>query len=381
MRVLTCLGDATSLHTHGGLPYHLLDAGKRVGFLNSGWQLAPENFRYARLRWNLRRLFTRGEYGGFQYTECFLRALVLEVPSGWANPDEIVSIFPLLPPSHSQRTKISVYIDATLKENFEDYGIDRKVGRSIIDDALERERQAYRNAVHIVCRSRTAAKSVVEDYGIDARKVHVVPGGANIVGDPGISLYGPVRLPMKPVRLGFIGKDWRRKNLAFVLAVADVLNARGLEVEILVAGFDPESGPRHPLLNAVGFLDKRSQTQTFIDVLRCCHFTCLFSHAEAFGLSNRESLRLGVPVLASDVGGIPDTVPEGCGHFFSRDAEAGDVADMVEGYVRDPARYWALRDAVARRSEEFTWAAAVEKMQAIWSGSNAYALRAGASDA
>jgi glycosyltransferase involved in cell wall biosynthesis len=116
--------------------------------------------------------------------------------------------------------------------------------------------------------------------------------------------------------------------------------------------------------------------QTFVDFLRACHFTCLFSHAEAFGLSNRESLRLGVPMLASDVGGIADAVPQGCGHLFAREADAGDVANAIEAYVRDPDRYWALRDTIARRSDEFSWAAAVEKMQAIWSGSDAYRYQA-----
>ena len=48
-------------------------------------------------------------------------------------------------------------------------------------------------------------------------------------------------------------------------------------------------------------------------MIRSWHFGCLFSSAEAYGISNLECLRLGVPVLARRVGGIPDTVPEGLG--------------------------------------------------------------------
>lgn len=377
MRVLACIGDATSARAHGGLPYHLLDAGKKAGFIDAGWPLQPEKLSGARLWWNVRRLLTDGEYGGYQYTDNFLRALVSQAPVAWSRPDEIISIFPLLPPPPAHRANVSIYIDATIKQNFEEYGIAKNVGRGLISETLARERQAYREVTRIICRSTVAAKSVVEDYGIDARKVHIVPGGANIIGDPGTSCYGPDDPLFAPLRLGFIGKDWRRKNLPFLLKIAETLSARGIAVEVVAAGFDPEKGPRHPLLRAIGFIDKQSNLRTFVDVIRSCHFSCLFSIAEAFGLSNRESLRLGVPVLASNIGGIPDTVPQDCGHLFVPDAVAADIADIVEAYVQCPDSYRALRDAVAARAEEFTWTAAVAKMQEIWAGSEAYHYQSG----
>jgi len=371
MRVLTCIGDAMSIDAHGGLPFYFLDAGRRSGFLDAGWRLEPKRLRHARAFWNIGQLLTRRELGGYQYSENFLRALLRQVPPAWSEPDEIISIFPLFPPKGVRHARVTIYIDATLKENFEDYGIGRHVGRSMMVEALERERQAYRDAVRIICRSRMAAKVVVESYGIDPRKVHIVPGGAN-VSDGCVPSFEYSRRPMVPVRLGFIGKDWRRKNLPFVLAVSDSLGKRGIAAEVIAAGFDPKRGPRHPHLRACGFIDKRRDLQRFADILASCHFTCLFSHAEAFGLSNRESLRFGVPVLAAMVGGIPDTVPDGCGHLFAKDATPAEVADFVASYVRQPDAYHALRRSIERRRAEFTWAAAIEKMQTIWSGSHQY---------
>ncbi len=372
MRVLTCIGDATSIDAHGGLPFHLLDAGRRLGFFDDGWPLDTKALHRSRMLWNAGRFLTRGEFGGYQYTQSFLQALVRQVPPALSSPDEIISIFPLFPPALQANTQLSLYIDATLNQNFEDYGIAGKVGRSLIVDALRREVIAYRNARRIICRSRFAAKSVVESYGIDPRKVHVVPGGSNIIDDRPQARARPSSASLTPVRLGFIGKDWRRKNLGFVLNIADVLAGRGVAVEVAAAGFDPASGPSHMHLRACGFIDKRTHLQRFVDFLSSCHFTCLFSRAEAFGLSNRESLRLGVPVLASRVGGIPDTVPEGCGHIFAQDSKPTEIANVIDSYVREPNRYWALRDAIALRRDEFTWEAVIKKMQAIWSGETQY---------
>jgi glycosyltransferase involved in cell wall biosynthesis len=372
MRVLTCIGDATSIDTHGGLPFHLLEAGQHAGFIDAGWKLSPEKLRTRRLIWNLKRLATRGETGGYQYSMDFLRSLTKQAAGPAMDADEIISIFPLFPTEHSKYTGVSLYIDATLKNNFEDYKLGEKLGNSLVSEALERERSLYQSAARVMCRSRMAAKSVVEDYGIHPSKVHFVPAGANISRNAAALQRPHQSGALKPVQLGFLGKDWRRKNLPFVLEVADVLKARGIDVEVAAAGFDPAKGPTHPLLRPIGFIAKRNDLRKFVAFIGSCHFMCLFSFAEAFGISNREALHLGVPVLARDVGGIRDTLPDDCGHLFASDARAEDVADIVESYARDADRYAALRAHVATRKHEFTWDAAVQKMIAIWNGSDAH---------
>ncbi len=372
MRILTCVGDATSIRTHGGLPFHLLEAGRHAGFIDCGWKLAPERLRLKRAFWNLRRCVTHGEVGGYQYSPEFIRSLLTQAPKTKADTDEIISIFPLLPTDHSKFSSVSLYIDATLKNNFEDYRLEEQLGKSITSEALERERALYLQATRVVCRSKVAAKSVVEDYGVDPQNVHFVAGGANISRDA-ITSGLPINFDtMKPLRLGFIGKDWKRKNLPFLLDVAEILHARGLDVEVAAAGFAPGLGPKHPLLRPIGFIDKHRNLREFIAFVRSCHFLCLFSFAEAFGISNREGLLLGVPILARDVGGIRDAVPNDCGCLFDPTASADAIADVIAEYVNDCDRYRALRAHVTERSNEFTWDAAVQKMIEIWAGSKAH---------
>ncbi|RUP09851.1 glycosyltransferase family 4 protein [Hyphomicrobium sp.] len=374
MRILTCLGDATSIVTWSNTPYFLLKAGQSAGFLDDGWRLDTRVLRYHRLAWNAARTMKRLEMGGFQYSPSFLRRLIAQVrPIDFET--EVISHFPLFPPLGSGVRRTSYYIDATLAQNFGDYGLAGRggVGKAMAADAIARERDQYEAAERIVCMSRWAARSVVERYGISGRKVHVVPPGANLPPDEGPAFAAKHGGPLVTLRLGFIGKDWRRKNLPFLLQIADALHARRVPVEIAAAGFDPAAGPRHHLMKAVGFIDKRHDMAKFVRFIRSCHFICLFSNAEALGVSNRESLRLGVPVLARNIGGIADSMPEGCGLLFEPSAQPEDVANAIETYVLNPDRYWVLRVSVAARSEEFSWATAVRKLQAIWSGSDQYA--------
>jgi glycosyltransferase involved in cell wall biosynthesis len=372
MRILTCIGDATSPDVWSGTPFHLLHAAKPLGFLDAGWRLDPKRLHADRFAWNACRWLRHGESGGYQYSETFLNRLLAQTGrrDSTNNDFEIISHFPLFPPAKDCK-RVSYYIDATLAQNFEDYGLaeSNAIGRHTIADAMAREKEQYSAAQYIVCMSKWAARSVVERYEISPDKVHIVPAGSNIER-PGYD-WPKKELPQSlvPVKLGFIGKDWRRKNLSFVLDIAEVLQSRGVQVEVIAAGFALKDGPSHRLLRAVGYIDKRHNPQRFADFVRACHFTCLFSTAEAFGIANRESLRIGIPVLARNVGGIADAVPEGCGHLFATNAVAADVADVIQNYIRDPARYAALCTDIRERAASFAWEAAVEKLMAIWAGS------------
>ncbi len=372
-RVLACIGDVRDMNTHSGHNYHLWRTGLVSGFLQDGWSLHPERLRRARLWWNARELARTGRYGGFQFTRDFLDALLSQAPAKGVT--EIVSTFQLFPDHSVTEANLSFYIDTTLTQLFNDYGVGSAVSPRVVEDALEREQQQYARAHQIVCWSNWAARSVVEQYGVHRHKVHVVHPGANVELDGLQPLTDEPVAIARLVRLGFMGKDWRRKNLPFLLEVADELHRRNRGVEIVAAGFEPEAGPRHPSLRLEGFVDKKLGMEKFVRFMRSCHFTCLFSTAEAFGLSNLESLSLGVPVLAWDVGGIAETVPEGLGVVFSKGASPGDVATAIERYIDEPEMYAALRQRVLKRSREYSWSAALDAFGEIWRGSTAYQYR------
>lgn len=371
MRVLTCMGDARDINTWSNIPWFLLRAGRRAGFLHDGWRARPDELRLHRILWNFRRMLVARELGGFQYSRTCLTRLLAHVGDPNA-PSEFVAHFPLFPPADTVHGRLNFYIDATLAQCFEEYGRGKMVGPRIRREALAREAEQYAAADRIVCMAGWAARSVVHRYGIEPCKVHVVPGGANILDD---DLKVPVPdkpVPLQPIRLGFIGKDWARKGLLFLLEAAAILRDRGHEVEVIGAGFPARKGPRHPLLRAAGFIDKNQDMARFVKLVRSFHFGCLFSQAEAFGLSTVECLRLGVPVLARRAGGIPDTVPHGLGHLFEPDAPPDAVADAIEVYLCDLEAYRELRRRVAMRAQEFSWGRAVEKLIAIWNGSDEY---------
>ena len=127
-RVLTVVGDPNRIGDWSGTPYFFLKAGKAQGFLAAGLPLRPEDLRCRRLIWNLARRARGARPGGFQYTDAFLGPLFAKAGLCGHGEIEIVSHFPLLPPWPWPRAwRVSYYLDATLRQNFVDYGLARRI--------------------------------------------------------------------------------------------------------------------------------------------------------------------------------------------------------------------------------------------------------------
>lgn len=370
-RLLVCCGDALKVQTHGGLPFYLLQAGQALGLIQAGLALKPEALRGWRRLWNLSEWLRTGLPGGYQYSPGFSRALLNRAGLHADQPLKLLSIFPFLPPCPwPEAWQVAMYIDASTRQVFEHYGSGDRIAPSFQCQVLAREQLAYERAQSIICRSEWAADSLVTDYGIDPAKVHVVPGGANLdeaqLGC--LPLVEPPAPPSasQPLRLGFLGQEWQRKGGPFLLQLADCLIGRGIPTVIRTIGPDPSRLPAHPSLQPLGFLNKQTETARFVTELRSWHFGTLFSTAEAFGISNRECLRLGVPVLSHAVGGIPSSLPDGgCGQLFAAHPTADDVADWIAARLSPYDSYLAWRLALAPRWREFTWDTAVAQLAGI----------------
>jgi glycosyltransferase involved in cell wall biosynthesis len=275
---------------------------------------------------------------------------------------EWLSVFPLLPPRSRVNEPISYYIDATLQQNFDEYAY--RIGHRTRRDALAREQEAYDEAGHIVCFTEWCARSVTDLYGISRERVRVILPGANLEDDlvpPPAQWDGTFR----PLRLAFIGLDWRRKGLPELLDSATILARRGHAVEVLAIGPHASQLPSHPALRPLGFLDKRRDLAQFVNIVRTCHFGCLLSRVDASPIALLECLRLGIPVIGTDVGGIHELIPAGAGLVVSRERSGEHLADVLDAVLSAPDRYAAFRRAAAQAAPHLTWDRAARELAAV----------------
>ncbi|HJQ66733.1 MAG TPA: N-acetyl-alpha-D-glucosaminyl L-malate synthase BshA [Gemmatimonadales bacterium] len=128
-----------------------------------------------------------------------------------------------------------------------------------------------------------------------------------------------------------------------------------LKAKLILVGDGPDSDAAQR--EAVNLGVKRDvrffgRVDDVADLLRGADLFLLPSETESFGLAALEAMACGVPVVASDAGGIPEVVADGQTGFL---APVGDVAMMTRRALealRDPARLDALRrNAVARAAD------------------------------
>jgi N-acetyl-alpha-D-glucosaminyl L-malate synthase BshA len=132
-----------------------------------------------------------------------------------------------------------------------------------------------------------------------------------------------LRLPGADVVLHLVGDGPDREH------IRDLVRDRGLQAH-------------------VRFLGERIDLP---QVLRQAALFLLPSESESFGLAALEAMSCGVPVVASDVGGVPEVVSHGETGLL---APVGDVAAMATHVVRlleDPALRRRLAHAARRRAE------------------------------
>ena len=177
-------------------------------------------------------------------------------------------------------------------------------------------------------------------YGLKDSQSVVVPWGGN-VADPGAAEMLPVARG-GPVRLLFVGRDWKAKGGPLVLEAVEELRRAGVDARLSVVGCTPPV-QRRDWVEVHPALDKAvpEQLATFQGLFRRAHFMFMASF-ESWGFAFCEASAYGLPSLALRVGGVP--VRDGVnGHALAPGAGAGDFAAIVEGYLEDPAAYLQLR--------------------------------------
>ena len=156
-----------------------------------------------------------------------------------------------------------------------------------------------------------------------------------------------------------------RDVVAIFARVADAIDSR-----LILVGDGPDVPVAREFAEELGVLDR----VTFVGVvdrvaslLSAADLLLLPSSTESFGLVALEAMASGVPVIASDIGGIPEVVRHGETGYL---APVGDVPQMAEyaiALLRDPKRCQRICAAAkARAAEVFPYTKHVPQYEAIY---------------
>lgn len=226
---------------------------------------------------------------------------------------------------------------------------------------LRVEARLAREVDRVIATSTEEAMELVRQ-GANPRRVNVVPCGVEL------ERFFPARFGRPPQRdhleVAIVSRLVERKGIGNVIeAVADVPSAH-----LVVAGgpspdqLDRDSTVAHyrALAEQLGVSDRvrligavpRHDVPHLMrgaDVVACCPWY------EPFGMVAVEAMACGIPVVASAVGGLAETVVDGHTGLHVPPRAPAAISEALRALSADPAKREAMGAAAARRSRRYGW--------------------------
>jgi glycosyltransferase involved in cell wall biosynthesis len=245
-----------------------------------------------------------------------------------------------------------------------------KAGTHYHNYLVERERIAYEKAAHIIAVDTGQRDIVVQDYGIDPKKITVILNAVDT------DRFAPeqVTAPEQPFYL--VPRRLVPKN-GVLTAVKACLHLGKIPEQLWIAGEGPELGMLQEFVQQNG-LSERVRFLGSIDHSKMVHLinqsngviipsVPVEGVVEASSISALEGMSVGKPVIASNIGGLAEIIEDGVNgiHFPAGDEQALAVA--MQRVSRDHALAAQLGER-ARQSviEEHSSAKWIQKVVNVY---------------
>ncbi|MEO8587466.1 MAG: glycosyltransferase [Acidobacteriota bacterium] len=222
-------------------------------------------------------------------------------------------------------------------------------------------RAKYRGADRFLAVSK-AVEATLVTAGVDVGRIVVVPDGL----PPGAFVNVPIA-PAPPFRLIHVGAFDGRKGQRAAVETLALLVRGGLDATLLFLGAGPERPAVEARAAALGIADRCDFAGQVGDVaarLAASHLLLLPTDNEGAPLSLAEAMAAGCPVVAHDVGGVPEIVAGGAAGVLVPSLDPLAWEGAVRDLLLDPVRRAHLREAGRSAAAGRTIALTVERVEA-----------------
>ena len=229
---------------------------------------------------------------------------------------------------------------------------------SPLDDATV----AVSNEVQASMRGAARRRSVVVTHGVQLDRVRAARSRHDAAREElGI---GPDH-----VIVGTIANYVRKKDYPNLLYAARQLADRDPSVRWCAIGQGPLEGEVHRLRRELALEEQvilPGYRADAVELLAGCDIFVLASRFEGLPVALMEALGLGLPVVATAVGGIPEVLADGIDGVLVPPGRPDLLARAVGELAGDGARRKELAEAARARGEEFDITKAVRRIEAIY---------------
>jgi len=187
----------------------------------------------------------------------------------------------------------------------------------------------YRRAAQLVTWSAWAKNSLVNDYGVPAEKITVIPPGVNAAEwqnpTPRVNQEGPVRIL-------FVGGNLSRKGGDLLLQAFHALRQEAANLELHLVTRD--SVPPEP--NLFVYQNLQPNSPALKQLYHESDIFCLPTQGDFLPMVLSEAGAAGLPVVSTRLAAIPEVVQEGETGLLTPPGDVPALVSALRTLVQDP---------------------------------------------
>jgi glycosyltransferase involved in cell wall biosynthesis len=213
----------------------------------------------------------------------------------------------------------------------------------VTDSWLAAERRLYHRAAACFVMSENVRRSLEADYGCSKDRIVTAYAGSNLpVSDkPSTAPY--------PGNILWVGVEWERKGGPELVEAFRLLRRELPHVTLTIVGCSPDL--IEPGCRVVGRIPA-AHLPLYYDA---ASVFCLPTRHEPFGFVFAEAMSHGLPIVATDLGAIPDMVVNGENGFRVPPGDPAALAGALRKVLSDPGGRDRMGSHSRRIGEKYTW--------------------------
>jgi len=218
---------------------------------------------------------------------------------------------------------------------------------------IEMEQGIYQHATLNFTRSNNITKSLIEQYHIPAEKIIFAGIGSNL--DTQKVQQNNADYGNKNIL--FVGIDWERKGGPDLLCAFQIVLEKHPDANLTIVGCSPEI--TIPNCTALGKIRADEMGAYF----QRASIFCLPTRMEPFGVAFIDALYYKLPIVATNIGAIPDFVKDGKNGYLVNPGDIEGLARHLDILLSDPHQCKSFGEhGYALANANYSWDGVSEKL-------------------
>ncbi len=208
--------------------------------------------------------------------------------------------------------------------------------------------------------------------GAPDERMRIVLNGADLRRFSPAADGASAELPFGPHMIFACRQLFPRKGIRFLIEAAAQLKPRFPDLQLVLAGDGFERPDLERLAGERGIGDQTTflgwvANAELPKYYRAAAVSVIPSLEEGFGIPAAEAMGCGVPVVASDAGGLPEVVEDGVSGRVVPRGDAAALAEAIGGLLQDPALRRRMGAAGRDRALRlFDWDHSAEQFERLY---------------